>query len=142
MYSAFHAPLQVEFLAVRRIWIVVAAGLGALVIGLASLYTGLVRSAGFWLALCVAAGGVLFVYPEIAVLMVQAIFLGGAFTIVSLVSQWLLAGTRAPRMSPAPAASSIASLAATQPWVAEPRAGGSDVSAASGSTYQTSGSPS
>lgn len=141
LYSAFHAPLQVEFLAVRRIWIVVAAGLGALAIGLASLYTGLVRSAGFWLAVCIAAGGVLFVYPEIAVLMVQAILLGGAFTLVSLVSQWLLAGARPARTVASPAASSIASLATTQPWIAEHR-GGSDASATSGTAFQTSGSPS
>jgi hypothetical protein len=141
LYSAFQPPESVEFVAVRRVWMVVAAGLAALAVGLAWLYTQIARSAAFWLALCIGAAGLLFIYPETVIVLVQAIVLGGAFTLISVVAQWLLSGAR-PRMTPPPtAASSVASLTATQPWIAE--AGGADgsvASAPSGPSIHASGS--
>jgi hypothetical protein len=138
LYSAFQPPDSVHFIAVRRIWLVVAGGLAALAVGLAWLYTSAARSPAFWLALCIAALGLLFIYPEAVVVIVQAVVLGGAFTLLSMVTQWLLAGTQPQRLSPTAVPSSIASLTATQPWTAE--AGGAGVSVASGPTYQASGS--
>jgi hypothetical protein len=139
LYSAFEPPPFVEFVAVRRIWLVVAAGLAALAVGLAWLYTSVARSAAFWLAVCISAVGILFIYPEAAVVMVQAVILGGAFTLLSMVVQWLLAGARPRQPLSTPAASSVASLGATQSWIAEP-AGEPAVPAPSGSTYQATGS--
>ena len=141
LYSSFEPPSAVEVTAVRRIWIVVAGGLAALAVGLAWLYTRIARTAAFWLVMCIAAGGFLFTYPEAAVLMVQAICLGGAFTLVSTITQWLLASGRPGRMaSTSTAASSVASLTATQPWLAEtPGPTGSAISATSGPRYQGSG---
>jgi hypothetical protein len=109
---------------------VVAAGLAALAGGLAWLYTQVARSAAFWLALCIGAAGLLFIYPETVIVMVQAIVLGGAFTLISVVTQWLLSGVR-PRMAAPPAASSVAILTATQPWIAEPGGGDGSVATAS-----------
>jgi hypothetical protein len=139
LYSAFQPPENVEFVAVRRIWLAIAAAVVALGVGLAWLYTSLARSASFWLVLCIAAVAMLFVYPEAAVLMVQAIVLGGAFTLFSVVIQWLLGGARPRRSAPPTPASSIASLGATQSWIIE-SPGAADVSAPSGSSYQASGS--
>jgi hypothetical protein len=139
LYSAFEPPDSVEFVALRRIWIVVAAGLAVLAIGLAWLYTSLARSAAFWLLLCVAAGVLLLVYPEAVIVLVQAVILGGAFTVLSAVTQWLLASSSPRRSSSSTSASSVGSLAATQPWMTEPPVA-SGASSASGTTYQPSGS--
>jgi hypothetical protein len=140
VYSAFEPPPSVEFVAIRRIWLVVAAGLTVFVIGLAWLYTSLARSAAFWLGLCVATAALLFVYPEAVILLVQAVILGGAFTVLSAVTQWLVGGAR-PRKELASTAPSSVSLAATQPWVADAPVGGNAPSA-SDATYQaTSATP-
>ncbi|MBA4106210.1 MAG: hypothetical protein C0485_10665 [Pirellula sp.] len=119
LFSAFDAPAHASVRLVRRAWLIIAAGAGALVIGLVALYTNLGRTAGFWLAAIIAAAAALAAYPEAAVLLVQAIFLGGAFTIVSLATRWLLADVRIRRSSQPSPASSVASLTATQPWLAE-----------------------
>ncbi len=141
LYSAFQPPESAEFVAVRRVWMVVAAGLAALAVGLAWLYTQVARSAAFWLALCIGAAGLLFIYPETVIVMVQAIVLGGAFTLISVVTQWLLSGVRPRMAAPPTAASSVASLTATQPWIAEPGgADGSVATAASEPSIHASGS--
>jgi hypothetical protein len=141
LYSAFQPPESVEFVAVRRVWMVVAAGLAALAVGLAWLYTRIARSAAFWLALCIGAAGLLFIYPETVIVMVQAIVLGAAFTLISVVTQWLLSGSRPRVAAPSTAASSVASLTATQPWIAEaPRADQSEASATSEPSIHASGS--
>jgi len=119
LYSAFDSPPHASVRLVRRSWLIIAAGAGALAVGLIALYTNLGRTAGFWLAAIIAAVGTLAAYPEAAILLVQAIFLGGAFTIISLATRWLLADVRVRRSSPPAPASSIASLTATQPWLAD-----------------------
>jgi hypothetical protein len=134
LYSAFDAPTQASIRMVRRAWLIIAAGAGALAVGLVALYTNLGRTAGFWLAAIIAAAAALAAYPEAAVLLVQAIFLGGAFTIASLVTRWLLADVRVRRSSQPTPASSIANLTATQPWLAERQDESGAVVAASGST--------
>lgn len=134
LYSAFDAPAGASVKVVRRAWLIIAAGVGALAIGLVALYTNLGRTAGFWLAAIIAVAATLAAYPEAAVLLVQAIFLGGAFTIVSLATRWLLADVRIRRSSQPAPASSIASLTATQPWLADRQEESDVVVAASGST--------
>ena len=134
LYSAFDAPARASVRLVRRAWLIIGAGAGALVIGLVALYTNLGRTAGFWLAAIIAAAGSLAAYPEAAVLLVQAIFLGGAFTIVSLATRWLLADVRIRRSSQPSPASSVASLTATQPWYAERQDDSGGAVAAAGST--------
>ncbi|MBL9163295.1 MAG: hypothetical protein JNL18_11215 [Planctomycetaceae bacterium] len=137
LYSAFDAPPHVHVRLVRRSWLIVAAAAAALAVGLIALYTNLGRTAGFWLAAIIAAVATLAAYPEAAILLVQAIFLGGAFTIVSLATRWLLADVRVRRSSAAVPASSIVSLTATQPWLAGRQDDSDDaVVAASGSTRQ------
>jgi hypothetical protein len=136
LYSAFDSPPHASVRLVRRAWLIIAAAAAALAVGLIALYTNLGRTAGFWLATIVVAAAALAAYPEAAILLVQSIFLGGAFTIVSLATRWLLADVRI-RRSPAPApASSIASLTATQPWLADRQEESDPVVAASGSTRQ------
>jgi hypothetical protein len=134
LYSAFDSPPHASVRLVRRSWLIIAAGAGALAVGLIALYTNLGRTAGFWLAAIIAAVGTLAAYPEAAILLVQAIFLGGTFTIVSLATRWLLADVRVRRSSQPAPASSIASLTATQPWLAERQEDSGAVVAASGST--------
>lgn len=134
LYSAFDAPARASVRLVRRAWLIIGAGAGALVIGLVALYTNLGRTAGFWLAAIIAAAGALAAYPEAAVLLVQAIFLGGAFTIVSLATRWLLADVRIRRSAQPSPASSIASLTATQPWHADRQDDSGGAVAAAGST--------
>jgi hypothetical protein len=141
LFGAFEPPPTAEFVAVRRIWLVVAAGIGIFAVGLAWLHTSLARSAAFWLALCVGVGGLLLIYPEAVVLLVQAIILGGAVTVLAAVAQWVLAAPNPRRAAPAATSSSVGSLAATQPWVAE-AAGSAPPSSPTGSTLQPSGSAS
>jgi hypothetical protein len=119
LYSAFETPTAASAQVMRRAWLIIGAAIGALGVGLIALYTNLGRTAGFWLAAIVAAAAALAAYPEAAVLLVQAIFLGGAFTIVSLATRWLLADVRIRRHAPPAPASSIASLTATQPWLGD-----------------------
>jgi hypothetical protein len=138
LYSAFVPPTGVEFVAVRRIWLVVAGGLVVLAVGLAWLYTPLARTAAFWLTLCVAAACLLFVFPEAVILLVQAVILGGAFTVLAAVTQWLIARPSPRRTAPPAPASSVASLAATQPWTTEPPTAAA--ASSSGTTYQPTGS--
>lgn len=138
LYSAFDSPVVANVQLVRRVWLIIAAGAGALAVGLVALYTNLGRTAGFWLAAIIAAVASLAAYPEAAVLLVQAIFLGGAFTIVSLLTRWLLADVRIRRSAPPAPPSSVASLTATQPWLGE-RPDDSVVATTSGSTRQVSG---
>ncbi|BBO31285.1 hypothetical protein PLANPX_0897 [Lacipirellula parvula] len=138
LYSAFDSPAAADVQLVRRAWLIIAAGAGALAVGLVALYTNLGRTAGFWLAAMIAAVASLAAYPEAAVMLVQAIFLGGAFTIVSLLTRWLLADVRIRRSAPPAPPSSVASLTATQPWLGE-RPDDSIVATTSGSTRQVSG---
>ncbi len=138
LYSAFDSPESANVQLVRRAWLIIAAGAGALAVGLVALYTNLGRTAGFWLAAIIAAVASLAAYPEAAVMLVQAIFLGGTFTIVSLLTRWLLADVRIRRSAPPAPPSSVASLTATQPWLGE-RPDDSIVATTSGSTRQVSG---
>ena len=136
LYSAFDSPPRASVRLMRRAWLIIAAGAVALAVGLIALYTNLGRTAGFWLAAIIVAVGALTAYPESAVLLVQAIFLGGAFTIVSLATRWLLADVRIRRLPSPPQQSSIASLTATQPWLADRQEESVAAVAASGSTRQ------
>lgn len=136
LYSAFDSPPRASVRLMRRAWLIIAAGAVALAVGLIALYTNLGRTAGFWLAAIIVAVGALTAYPESAVLLVQAIFLGGAFTIVSLATRWLLADVRIRRQPSPPQQSSIASLTATQPWLADRQEESVAAVAASGSTRQ------
>ncbi|MCC6493533.1 MAG: hypothetical protein IT424_10985 [Pirellulales bacterium] len=138
LYSGFEPPSDVRVLLVRRLWVVIAAGLGALAVGLLWLHTNVGRAPAFWAAICVAAAGLLLSYPEAAVLLIQAAAVGVVFTIVSALTQWLLADARQAPAAPPPA-SSVASLAATQPWSAD---GGGSASRTAVAGLQSSGSPS
>jgi hypothetical protein len=138
LYSAFDVPRAAEVATVRRVWIVIGASLAALAVGLAWLYSRVARTPGFWLAACISAAALLLVYPEAAVVLVQAIALGVVFTLASAATRWLLADARPRLAPPAPAASSIASLAATQAWVTEGAAPA--MSGASASGLHASGS--
>ena len=57
LYSAFDSPPHASVRLVRRSWLIIAAGAGALAVGLIALYTNLGRTAGFWLAAIIAAVG-------------------------------------------------------------------------------------
>ena len=119
LFSSFDVPPALSASLVRRAWLIIGAGAGALAVGLACLYTPVGRSAGFWLAILIAAAGGLAAYPEATVLLVQAVFLGGVFTLVSVATKWLLADIRPHRASYSAPPSSVASLTATQPWLAD-----------------------
>jgi hypothetical protein len=117
-----------------------SGGLAALMVGHALLYTNVARSGAFWLALSAAAAVLLAVYPEAAVALVQAVVIGAIFTFVSALTKWMLAdgeGRAAPIPAPVPA-SSVASLAATQEWVAEDGAVAGQSGASTG-RYEPSG---
>jgi hypothetical protein len=140
VFTAFDMPTEVQITVVERVWMIMLGGLAALAVGLALLYTNVARSGAFWLALCIAAAVLLITYPEAAIGLVQAVLIGAAFTLVSTLTRWLLAdGEPAPMPAQAAVpASSIASLAATQAWIADdgPEAGHSG---ASTGRYQASG---
>jgi hypothetical protein len=105
------------------------------------MYTRVGRSAPFWLALCAALAVLLLAYPETVVLVVQAIFLGGVFSLVSALTRWLLSSEGQSRIiAAAPPASSVGSLAATQAWVSD--SAESDGAVASAPSFHTSGSAS
>jgi hypothetical protein len=138
LYSAFQAPPDAEVAVLRHIWVIVAAGLAALAVGLAWMYTRLGRSTAFWLSLSAALAVLLFAYPETVVVVVQAIFLGGVFTLVSAVTRWLMSSEASSHvMAPA---SSVAHLAATEAWVSD--GAESDEAVASAPSFHTSGSAS
>jgi hypothetical protein len=140
VFTAFELPQSVEVATVRRIWLVVVGGLAALALGLAWLHTRVARSAVFWLAVCVAAGAALAVFPEGALLIGQTVAIGGALTLLSWAVQWVLASPPRPRLVPSTALSSVAShTATTQPWISE-TPGSSAVAAASGASLRASGS--
>jgi hypothetical protein len=120
VFTAFEMPAQVDIRIIRHIWVVLCGGLAALAVGLALLYTRLARSAAFWLTLCIAAAVLLLAYPEAAAGLVQAVIIGGVFTLASALIRWLLSDGKtpsaaAPALTPS-ATSSVASLAATQAW--------------------------
>jgi hypothetical protein len=133
LFSSFDSPPSVAVSVVRRVWLIVVASAGALIVGLVCLYTSIGRTAGFWLAVSIAVIATLAAYPETTVILVQAIFIGGAFTLASIVTKWLLADARRSGASLAAPASSVASLTATQPWLAD-KHDDSAMAAASGST--------
>lgn len=137
LFSSFDVLDVAVVSMVRRIWLIVGAGVGALAIGLACLYTQLGRTAGFWLAVLIAAAAGITAYPEASVLLVQAVFLGGVFTLVSVATKWLLADIRPRTTSYSAPASSVASLTATQPWLADKHED-SGVSATSGTVRHAS----
>jgi hypothetical protein len=142
VYTAFTAPARARVEMVRAVWIVLAAGLTALIVGLVWLYTRIARTAAFWLTVCVAAGVLLALFPGAAVLMVQATLIGVVFTAVSALTKWLLADGQpaAVTMAPSPAApSSAASVAVTQSWAADGSANSGRASTQAPS-FHTSGS--
>jgi hypothetical protein len=104
------------------------------------LYTNVVRSAAFWLILCIAAAMLLIAYPEAVVGLVQSVIIGASFTLVSALTKWLFADgeSRSMLTSPPVSASSVVSLAATQEWIADDGAEAGQSGASTGK-YQPSG---
>jgi hypothetical protein len=142
VYTAFTAPARARVEMVRAVWIVLAAGLTALIIGLVWLYTRIARTAAFWLTVCIAAGVLLALFPGAAVLMVQATLIGVVFTAVSALTKWLLADGQPAAVTMAPSAaapSSAASVAVTQSWAADGSANSGRTSTQAPS-FHTSGS--
>jgi hypothetical protein len=140
VFTAFEMPDDVHIRTVRHLWVVLCGGFTALAFGLALLYTDLARSAAFWLWLCVGLGVLLLAYPEAATELVQAVIIGGVFTLLSVITKWLLADGQSPPLPALPpsGASSVASLAATQAWAPND---GTDAgrSGASAGSFQTTG---
>ena len=140
VFTAFQLPPSVEIAVIRRVWIVVAGALAAMTLGLAWLHTPVAKSAAFWLAVCVGTAATLFVLPEAALLIGQAVLIGGVLTLLSWAVKWILASPPRPRPAPSTPVSSIAShTATTQPWINE-SPGSSAVATSSAPSYRTSGS--
>lgn len=141
LFSGFDLPERVEVAVVRRVWIIAAGALAALVIGLIWLHTAWGRSSTFWLAVGIGLAAVMAALPESALIVAQAAAVGAALTMLAAVTRRLVGDRRGVTLAPAAPTSSIMSRpATTAQWYAESKPS-SSASIASAPSYRSSGSP-
>ncbi|HLA85108.1 MAG TPA: hypothetical protein VJL29_09960 [Thermoguttaceae bacterium] len=83
LFSAFGGPESFELVVMERSWIVLGASGAALVLGLLLIYVPAIRHPAGLFGAAVVLGGVGAIYPEPAVLALQAAALGLALTLVA-----------------------------------------------------------
>ncbi|MCG8449769.1 MAG: hypothetical protein MI725_09345 [Pirellulales bacterium] len=93
LFQTFQLPSEIELAVVHRFWLVLVSTLLAFGIGLVCLYTSLVRQKVFWLILALGVFALVFIRPEISLLVVQAIFWGGVMTLGAALLRRIFSGT-------------------------------------------------
>ena len=141
VYSAFDIPAEVEVIVARQVWLVGAATLVVFGLGLVCVYTPVARKIYFWLAVAVALLALLFVYPELTLLVGQAVFWGGAMTMSVIVLRRAFGGRSDSTIWLPPSAAQAPSASATESWAYNQRIT-ADVDEQPTVVSQTSGSES
>ena len=90
VYRAFESPDDVTFTVIRRVWPVAAGALLVFGLGLVATYTSLVRKGPFWLALSIFCVAGISAYPEVTLLFLQVVLLGGVLVLLAHVVRKML----------------------------------------------------
>jgi len=85
VFRAFEIPAEIQVVVIRQIWVFLVGTLVAFGLGMLWLYTSLARSGIFWLCLSSMLLAGIFSYPEISLLAVQTLLLGGLLTLITFV---------------------------------------------------------
>ena len=85
IYRAFELPSSIQVTVVRQLWVYFACAVSVFLLGLLCLYTPIARSGPFWLVLSIAFLLGIFSYPEITLLAIEIILVGGLMTFVAMV---------------------------------------------------------
>lgn len=117
LYSAFEAPPTVAVVVTRQLWLVVGTTLVAFGVGMLCVYTPLAERLAFWLSLVLGLLALVFLYPELTLLLGQAILWGGLMTLAVLVLRRALVGRGASDVVFSPASSLVGGSSATESWV-------------------------
>ncbi len=83
VYRAFEMPEDIEVFVLRRAWILLLGSLLTFGIGLCWLSTTLLSNGAVWLGFSIALLAGVFSYPEITILAIQVILVGGAMTLTT-----------------------------------------------------------
>jgi len=116
LYSGFDIPFEIDVLVVSHLWLMIICILSVFGLGMLLIYTSVAKSVLFWLMLALALTAGVFSYPEFSLLAVQAIFWGGAMTLLAILMQKVFASPDRPAYVLAPSAKS-ASTAVTESWI-------------------------
>jgi len=121
LYSAFEIPAAVEVIVARQTWLVAASTLAAFGVGLLCIYTSIASKVYFWLGLVLALLALLLVYPEVTLLVGQAVFWGGVMTLAAIVLKRTFAQNTGADFTLAGSVSTAPSASATESWVQNQR---------------------
>jgi hypothetical protein len=105
----------------RQAWLIGASALAAFGIGLLCVYTPIARKVSFWMAIALTLLVLLLVYPEVTLLVGQAIFWGGIMTLAVIVLRRTFVERTGMKISPTPSDEPTPSASATESWVQKQR---------------------
>lgn len=83
VFRAFEIPAEIQVTVLRQSWLLLFGSLIVFGIGLLCLYTPVARSGLFWLGLALASLMGVFSYPEMTLLVIEVILVGGLLTFVT-----------------------------------------------------------
>ncbi|MEM9658027.1 MAG: hypothetical protein AAF961_06670, partial [Planctomycetota bacterium] len=119
VYSSFGPPSTSDVRIVRTMWAVSAASLVAFAVGIVCMKFAWGRGGSFWLAVSLALAAILALRPEIAIVGLQALVVGGLLTLLAAALKRALLGPDG-LLPPAEhsSGSTVDYSAATQAWSA------------------------
>jgi len=127
VYRAFEIPPQFSVIVIRQVWLFLLGTLATFAVGMLWLYTSVARTGAFWLVVACALLAANFRFPEITMLVIQALLAGGLMTYIAhLLRRTFSAGDDATPTPIRPSHESSISL--TQSW--KPHHLGSDAESA------------
>jgi len=100
VFRAFEVPAELQITVVRQLWLLMACASVAFGIGLLWLYTTLAQRGVFWLGVSISAFFGIYSYPEIALLAMQVILVGGLMTFSTSILRRAFATNSVPDPSP------------------------------------------
>lgn len=121
LYSAFDVPPVVEVTVAHQVWLIGASTLAAFGIGLLCVYTPVASKVSFWLGLALVLLALLLAYPELALLVGQAVFWGGVMTLAVIMLRRSFVRHSDSQVVLTTSASSALSASATESWANKQR---------------------
>ncbi|NOZ39895.1 MAG: hypothetical protein GXP24_06675 [Planctomycetes bacterium] len=121
VYRAFEMPTEIEVVVIRQVWLLLVGTLVAFGLGLLALKTSILRSGPFWLVVALALMVGIFSYPEVALLAIQVVFVGGVMTFATSVLRRVFVQDTSPSFSATNYPPPESSVEATELWQPQQR---------------------
>ncbi len=138
VYRAFEMPTEIEVVVIRQVWLLLIGSFAAFGLGLLALTTSIARSGLFWLIVALTLLVGIFSYPEVALLAIQVVFVGGLMTFATSVLRRIFVQDTSPSLTATNYTPHESSIEATAPWQPQ-QLGDSPTSSGTTVTLRTGG---